>query len=181
MEDDLATTTPTINNTELPTTPMVNNDKKKSSKGLKIVTVIACIIAVCGIGFGVFEVIQSAQKDSQISDLKTQINNTATTIDAIENKSVNIDQTAGTLVETATDEEKTIAWPADTERLEGEPETLVNKIVLPKITIASEAAKSLNNKIVDKYSKYLEDKQTFSKGPSSITTNYDSVVSLSYY
>ena len=55
-----------------PVTPVVEN-KQKGGNGLKIATAIACIAAVCGIGFGVYGMIQSTQKDSQISDLKNQI------------------------------------------------------------------------------------------------------------
>lgn len=59
-------------NTGVPMTPAVDN-KQKSGNGLKIAIVIACIAAVCGIGFGVYGMIQSTQKDSRISDLKNQI------------------------------------------------------------------------------------------------------------
>ena len=41
-------------------------NKQKSGKGLKIVTAIACIVAVCGIGFGVYGMIRSFEKDNQI-------------------------------------------------------------------------------------------------------------------
>ena len=58
--------------TGAPVAPMVEN-KQKSGNGLKIATAIACTVAVCGIGFGVYGMIQSAQKDNQISDLKNQI------------------------------------------------------------------------------------------------------------
>ena len=56
----------------IPVAPVVEN-KQKSGNGLKIATAIACIVAVCGIGFGVYGMMQSSQKDSQISDLKTQV------------------------------------------------------------------------------------------------------------
>lgn len=59
--------------TGAPMTPTVDN-KQKSGKGLKIATAIACIVAVCGIGFGVYGMVQSSQKDNQISDLKNEIN-----------------------------------------------------------------------------------------------------------
>ena len=51
----------------------VVDDQQKSGNGLKIATAIACVVAVCGIGFGVYGMMQSAQKDNQISDLKVQI------------------------------------------------------------------------------------------------------------
>ena len=52
--------------------PTVDN-KQKGGNGLKIATAIACVVAVCGIGFGVYGMIQSFQKDNQISNLNTQI------------------------------------------------------------------------------------------------------------
>lgn len=58
--------------TVVPMTPVVNS-KQKSGNGLKIATVVAYIMAVCGIGFGAYGMMQSSQKDSQISDLKVQI------------------------------------------------------------------------------------------------------------
>ena len=60
--------------TGVPISPVIEN-KQKSGNGLKIATAIACIAAVCGIGFGVYGMIQSSQKDSQVSDLKVQIKN----------------------------------------------------------------------------------------------------------
>ncbi len=63
-----------------PVAPVVEN-KQKSGNGLKIATAIACVVAVCGIGFGVYGIMQSSQKDSQISNLKNQINNAASTDD----------------------------------------------------------------------------------------------------
>ena len=54
-----------------PMTPVVDS-KQKSGNGLKIVTAIACVVAVCGIGFGVYGMMQSSGKDGQISDLKAQ-------------------------------------------------------------------------------------------------------------
>lgn len=62
--------------TGVPMTPVVDS-KQKSGNGLKIATVIACIAAICGIGFGVYGMVQSSQKDNQISDLKVQISEQA--------------------------------------------------------------------------------------------------------
>ena len=61
--------------------PVVESNKQSDGKGWKITTAITSIVAICGIGFGVYGMIQSSQKDSQISDLKAQINNTASTDD----------------------------------------------------------------------------------------------------
>ena len=54
--------------TGAPVGPVVDN-KQKSGNGLKIATAIACFVAICGIGFGVYGMIQSLQKDNQIADL----------------------------------------------------------------------------------------------------------------
>lgn len=56
----------------VPMTPVVDN-KQKSENGIRIVTAIACVVAACGIGFGVYGMIQNTQKDSQISELKARI------------------------------------------------------------------------------------------------------------
>ena len=69
--------------TGVPMTPTVDN-KQKSGSGLKIATAIACVVAACGIGFGVYGMMQSLQKDSQISDLKVQIKEDDGTITTIE-------------------------------------------------------------------------------------------------
>ena len=61
-------------NTGAPMTPTVDN-RQKNGNGLKIATAIACIAAVCGIGFGVFGMMQSFQKDNRVSDLEVQIKN----------------------------------------------------------------------------------------------------------
>lgn len=54
--------------------PTVDN-KQKGGNGLKIATVIACVVAICGIGFGFYGMMQISDRDNQISDLKTQIKN----------------------------------------------------------------------------------------------------------
>lgn len=58
--------------TGAPIVPVVDK-KQKNGNGLKIATAIACIVAVCGIGFGVYGMIQNSQKDNQISSLNSQI------------------------------------------------------------------------------------------------------------
>ena len=66
-----------------PVMPTIDN-KQKNGNGLKITTAITCVVAVCGIGFGVYGMMQSSQKDSQISDLKVQIKEDDGTITTIE-------------------------------------------------------------------------------------------------
>lgn len=55
-----------------PVTPVAEN-KQKGGNGLKIATAIACIVAACGIGFGIYGMMQISDKDSRISELETQI------------------------------------------------------------------------------------------------------------
>ncbi len=71
-------------------TPVVD-DKKKNGNGLKVATVIACIMAVCGIGFGVYGMVQSSQKDSEIAKLKGD-NSTQNTVNQDDNTDTNVDR-----------------------------------------------------------------------------------------
>lgn len=73
-----------------PITPMSDNNKSSSKNGLKITTAIACIIAVCGVGFGIYGMIQSSQKDNQISDLKIEINEKTAKVEELETKISNL-------------------------------------------------------------------------------------------
>lgn len=63
------------------TAPAVQNNQ---GNGFKIATIVASIIAVCGIGFGVYGMVKSNQKDTEISDLKVQIKNSDGTTTTIE-------------------------------------------------------------------------------------------------
>lgn len=49
------------------------NSGKSSGLGWKIATAAASVVAICGIGFGIYGMLQSSHKDNQISDLKVQI------------------------------------------------------------------------------------------------------------
>ena len=71
--------------TSAPIAPVVENNKQNSGNGLKIATAIACIVAVCGIGFGVYGIIQSSQKDSQISTLNSEITGLKQSVEELEN------------------------------------------------------------------------------------------------
>ena len=73
------------------TTPVINKDKPNDKKGWKIATVIASILAVCGIGFGVYGMVQSSQKDSEIAKLKGE-NSTQNTVDQDDNTDTNVDR-----------------------------------------------------------------------------------------
>ncbi len=67
----------------VPVVTMADN-KQNNGNGLKIVTAIACAVAVCGIGLGVYGMMQSSDKDGQISDLKTRIDKLET-VDSVNN------------------------------------------------------------------------------------------------
>ena len=67
------------------TTPVINNDRQSNVNGWKITTVIASIVAVCGIGFGVYGVMQSSQKDNRISALNSEITGLKQSIEELEN------------------------------------------------------------------------------------------------
>lgn len=90
--------------------PVMDNGKQSNGKGLKIATAIASIVAVCGIGFGVYGMIQSSQKDSQISDLKVQIKEDDGTITTIETPEIETNTNNGTTV-TITDTAKVSGGP----------------------------------------------------------------------
>lgn len=85
-----------------PVAPVAEN-KQKSGNGLKIATVIACIVAVCGIGFGVYGMMQSSQKDNQISDLKVQIENRDGAITELETEKIQINNSDNTITISDTD------------------------------------------------------------------------------
>ena len=85
MEQNVDASTPVT-----PVAPVVEN-KQKGGNGLKIATAIACVVAVCGIGFGVYGMMQSAQRDSQISDLKVEVNDKSAKIDELETEISNLD------------------------------------------------------------------------------------------
>lgn len=53
--------------------PMVENNDKRVGRGLKVAVAVASVATVCGIGFGVYGMIQNSGKDDQISDLKIQL------------------------------------------------------------------------------------------------------------
>lgn len=84
------TTTPIETPTATPIEAPVNNDNRQNI--LKITTIIAAVIAICGIGFGVYGIIQSSQKDTQISDLKSQVSE-------LEKKISNLSQTTNETID----------------------------------------------------------------------------------
>lgn len=55
------------------TMPVMTSSKQKDKKGWKIATAIVSVVAVCGIGFGIYGLVEANNKSSEISDLKVQI------------------------------------------------------------------------------------------------------------
>ena len=53
--------------------PIVNEANAKQGTSQKIAVVITSILAICGIGFGVYEYLENSNKANQIQDLKQQI------------------------------------------------------------------------------------------------------------
>lgn len=84
--------------TGAPIAPVAENNKQNGGNGLKIATAIACIVAVCGIGLGVYGMIQSSQKDNQISDLKVQIKEGDGTVTTIETPEIETTTDNGTTI-----------------------------------------------------------------------------------
>lgn len=70
--------------TETSMTPVAEKGQKNGN-GLKIATVIACVVAVCGIGFGVYGMVQSSQKDNQIAGLNSEITQLKQSIEELGN------------------------------------------------------------------------------------------------
>ena len=85
-------------------------ENKKSGNGLKIATAIACIVAVCGVGFGVYGMMRGSQKDTRISDLKVQIKEADGTVTMIEAPEIETTTNDGTTI-TITDTVKTNGGP----------------------------------------------------------------------
>lgn len=52
--------------------PTTENNKSSNAKKWMIIAAVACLVAACGVGFGIYGMIQSSQKDAQISDLKNK-------------------------------------------------------------------------------------------------------------
>ncbi|MBQ8156300.1 hypothetical protein IJ101_00740 [Candidatus Saccharibacteria bacterium] len=80
------------------TMPVMDSGKQNDGKGWKIATVIASVVAVCGIGFGVYGMMQSSQKDNQISDLKVQVEDSNGKITTLETEKIETTDGDGTTV-----------------------------------------------------------------------------------
>lgn len=70
--------------TETSMTPVAEKGQRNGN-GLKIATAVACVVAVCGIGFGIYGILQNSQKDNQISELNSEITQLKQSIEELEN------------------------------------------------------------------------------------------------
>lgn len=57
--------------------PIILGGEKKNSKGMVAGLIILAVLAVAGIAFGIFEMMQASNKDGQIADLNQQVTNCA--------------------------------------------------------------------------------------------------------
>ena len=73
-------------NAVIPQSPAADNSKQTNGNGLRIATVVAAIVAACGIGFGVYGMLDSGQKAQQISNLETEITNKSQKITQLESE-----------------------------------------------------------------------------------------------
>ena len=77
--------------------PPANNNGRKQGKGSSVAVIIASIIAVCGVGFGAYGMIQGAKKDDLASNLKVQIEGRDGTITTIDSDKVKISDDSHTV------------------------------------------------------------------------------------
>ena len=101
---------------QAPVAPMAPAEEKKKSNGLIIGLVLLALVALGGIGFGVWQMMQGSDKDKQIIDLKTQVANCANANNNIETETETVtcpDGTATEIVKNAIDNAsaQTIADP----------------------------------------------------------------------
>ena len=128
---------PTANQDVMATPEPSAPTNKKGNSGLKIATIVCAILAVAGLGFGIYELLQANSAKQQISDLKIEITKE-------DGKTIAVADLDESIVITALDEEQSTPWPEDIPREEYEPEILVSHIKIPKINLETSAAASIN-------------------------------------
>lgn len=91
-----------------PAMPVMDSGKQSNGKGLKITVILTSLAAVWGIGLGIYGMIQSAQKDSQISNLNVQKKDSSGKITTLETEKIETTDKNGTTV-TISDTASTIS------------------------------------------------------------------------
>lgn len=84
--------------------PVLNNSKQTGGVGLKIATATAIIIAICGIGFGIYGILGSEQKSQQIADIETKLANKNQKITELEAEISQLDSEGEDILEPTIDE-----------------------------------------------------------------------------
>ena len=79
------------------TAGMMTGEVQKKNTGLIASMVVCAVLAVGGIAFGIYGMMQSSQKDSQISDLKVQIADKDGTITTLETEKIEINDDKNTI------------------------------------------------------------------------------------
>ena len=95
-----------------PAMPVMDSGKQSNEKGLKITVILTSLADVWGIGLGIYGMIQSAQKDSQISNLNVQKKDSSGKITALETEKIETTDKNGTTV-TISDTASTIVASPD--------------------------------------------------------------------
>ena len=90
MDQNTIATAPIMGNSEqnATTTSTMGGGKKNDGKGWKIATAIASVVALCGIGFGIYGMVRGLQKDNQISDMKFQVEDSNGKITTLETEKI---------------------------------------------------------------------------------------------
>ena len=55
--------------------PVFKNEEKKAGKGMLIGIIVLAVLAIAGVAFGVYEMMQNSEKDSKISNLEALVGN----------------------------------------------------------------------------------------------------------
>lgn len=87
------------------TSPALQSSEEQGSKpkdSSKIITIICAILALAGIGFGVYEMLQASSAKQQIADIKVEIKNDDGTTTTLENGEIEIKDDAKTVIITET-------------------------------------------------------------------------------
>ena len=82
------------------------NSAKSQNKILKVLVAVLAVVAVCGLGFGIFGMSQSQSKEKQISELKVQVEDANGTVTELETDK--IETTQGDKTVTITDSSEVI-------------------------------------------------------------------------
>ena len=93
---------PTINQDVTATPEPSAPTNKKENSGLKIATIICAVLAVAGLGFGVYEMLQANSAKQQIADLKIEIKNNDGTTTTLETDKIEIKNDTKTIIITDT-------------------------------------------------------------------------------